>query len=244
MSPTKKKKTKTARKSPARKAPARKVAKKTGKKTGKKVANKTAKKRPAKSAGKKKPSAGKPAARQSMTRKKTAAGSRAAAKGQVEKVPAKKSGAKKSEARKTEKTGTRKAAAAKAGKSKSRKSEEAAKPAPKGKPVPLSDIPHPQYGLKFECFGCSTKFYEMGRPDPICPKCGTDQRERPKAEPKTTPKAKRSGIRPMAPLLDDDEEVATPDDATPKTPVDDMFDDAETIVESDEEDKEKKAPEE
>ncbi|MER2562404.1 MAG: FYDLN acid domain-containing protein [Myxococcaceae bacterium] len=33
------------------------------------------------------------------------------------------------------------------------------------------------FGTKFVCFKCSTKFYDMKKPDPICPKCGADQRE-------------------------------------------------------------------
>jgi uncharacterized protein (TIGR02300 family) len=32
-------------------------------------------------------------------------------------------------------------------------------------------------GTKYICFKCSTKFYDMKKPDPVCPKCGTDQRE-------------------------------------------------------------------
>jgi hypothetical protein len=27
-------------------------------------------------------------------------------------------------------------------------------------------------GTKYECTGCGTKFYDMGRADAICPKCG------------------------------------------------------------------------
>lgn len=32
-------------------------------------------------------------------------------------------------------------------------------------------------GTKFTCVECGTKFYDLQRPDPICPKCGLDQRE-------------------------------------------------------------------
>ena len=103
------------------------------------------------------------------------------------------------------------------------------KPAPKGKLVPLSAIPHPKYGLKFECFECETRFYLMGKPEPVCPCCGVDQRERPKEAKKETTKTKRPAVRPMAPLLDDDEEVATPETTKQREPGDPdaMFDDAE-----------------
>ncbi|MBL8920011.1 MAG: FYDLN acid domain-containing protein [Myxococcaceae bacterium] len=38
-------------------------------------------------------------------------------------------------------------------------------------------MPAKDFGIKYTCFKCSTKFYDMKKPDPICPKCGADQRE-------------------------------------------------------------------
>jgi uncharacterized protein (TIGR02300 family) len=34
-------------------------------------------------------------------------------------------------------------------------------------------------GNKFTCYKCQTKFYDMKKPAPICPKCGADQRDTP-----------------------------------------------------------------
>lgn len=34
-------------------------------------------------------------------------------------------------------------------------------------------------GTKHTCFKCGTKFYDLKKPAPICPKCGADQRETP-----------------------------------------------------------------
>ena len=34
-------------------------------------------------------------------------------------------------------------------------------------------------GTKHICFKCSTKFYDLKKPKPVCPKCGADQREAP-----------------------------------------------------------------
>jgi hypothetical protein len=34
----------------------------------------------------------------------------------------------------------------------------------------------PDLGKKYECFHCHTKFYNLGKPDPICPKCGANQK--------------------------------------------------------------------
>jgi hypothetical protein len=30
-------------------------------------------------------------------------------------------------------------------------------------------------GTKYECYSCGTKFYDFGKPHPICPSCGADQ---------------------------------------------------------------------
>lgn len=40
-------------------------------------------------------------------------------------------------------------------------------------------------GTKYVCFKCGTKFYDLKKPVPACPKCGADQREAPVAKPQT-----------------------------------------------------------
>jgi uncharacterized protein (TIGR02300 family) len=37
-------------------------------------------------------------------------------------------------------------------------------------------MPAKDFGTKHVCAKCGTKFYDMKKPDPICPKCGTNQR--------------------------------------------------------------------
>jgi len=34
----------------------------------------------------------------------------------------------------------------------------------------------PDLGKKYNCYSCHTKFYDLGKPVPLCPKCGADQR--------------------------------------------------------------------
>src|ERR1051325_4069620 len=34
-----------------------------------------------------------------------------------------------------------------------------------------------QLGRKYTCYSCHTKFYDLGKPTPVCPKCGADQRD-------------------------------------------------------------------
>jgi uncharacterized protein (TIGR02300 family) len=71
-------------------------------------------------------------------------------------------------------------------------------------------------GKRFKCYKCGTKFYDLNKPDPICPSCGEDQNIE---ESKKMLKRKRrrvlskvkSDIRPMPDEMEDiietDEEV-------------------------------------
>ena len=36
-----------------------------------------------------------------------------------------------------------------------------------------------KFGKKFSCWKCSTKFYDLNKPSPKCPKCGADPDEDP-----------------------------------------------------------------
>jgi uncharacterized protein (TIGR02300 family) len=38
-------------------------------------------------------------------------------------------------------------------------------------------------GTKYVCYKCGTRFYDLKKPVPACPKCGADQREQPVAKP-------------------------------------------------------------
>lgn len=79
-------------------------------------------------------------------------------------------------------------------------------------PMPAKDL-----GNKHTCFKCSTKFYDMKKPDPICPKCGADQKDSPANRPTESRRGRLSAvpkvIEPVAPepeesdlLAGDDEE--------------------------------------
>ena len=45
-------------------------------------------------------------------------------------------------------------------------------------------------GSKYVCYKCGTKFYDLKKPVPACPKCGADQREAPVAKPTSARAAK------------------------------------------------------
>lgn len=40
-------------------------------------------------------------------------------------------------------------------------------------------------GSKYVCYKCGTKFYDLKKPAPTCPKCAADQREAPVIKPQT-----------------------------------------------------------
>jgi uncharacterized protein (TIGR02300 family) len=47
-------------------------------------------------------------------------------------------------------------------------------------------------GTKYTCFKCGAKFYDLKRPEPICPKCGADQREASASRPPERAERKRA----------------------------------------------------
>lgn len=40
-------------------------------------------------------------------------------------------------------------------------------------------MPAKDLGTKHTCWKCSTKFYDLKKADPVCPKCGADPRKAP-----------------------------------------------------------------
>jgi uncharacterized protein (TIGR02300 family) len=49
----------------------------------------------------------------------------------------------------------------------------------------------PNLGNKFECYSCGTKFYDLGKSEPLCPKCGANQRDAATSEAEERQAAKR-----------------------------------------------------
>lgn len=90
-------------------------------------------------------------------------------------------------------------------------------------------------GKKYTCFKCKTKFYDLNKPEAICPKCGADQRDDPNPEPQepVIPKYKRPAASesPRAAkkgLIPDEEEEEDFDE--------DLGEDAEPGFDEDDED--------
>ena len=60
----------------------------------------------------------------------------------------------------------------------------------------------PELGKKYTCYSCHTKFYDLGKPVPLCPKCNADQRDADEAPAYVAPRSRRVV---EAPVVDDDD---------------------------------------
>ena len=94
-----------------------------------------------------------------------------------------------------------------------KKSKQRSKPVERGRTA--SDVQtedrKAKLGTKYVCYSCGARFYDLNQPEPLCPKCGTDQRTKPKDSPASSSPPpvppKRPPPRPMPGLLDEEEEV-------------------------------------
>lgn len=70
----------------------------------------------------------------------------------------------------------------------------------------------PELGKKYTCYSCHTKFYDLGKPEPVCPKCGADQRD---AEEAPAPSSHRGrSTRAPAPIVEEPIEEEFPAEGT------------------------------
>jgi hypothetical protein len=92
----------------------------------------------------------------------------------------------------------------------------------------------PDLGKKYTCYSCHTKFYDLGKPVPLCPKCNADQRDAEETPIITTGRGRRVVEEP----IEDDNEF--PDAETPQgeTEEDDLVGGADREEDADEEEEE------
>lgn len=43
-------------------------------------------------------------------------------------------------------------------------------------------MPEIKLGNKYDCYSCGTKFYDLGKAESICPKCGANQKDASQSE--------------------------------------------------------------
>ena len=74
----------------------------------------------------------------------------------------------------------------------------------------------PDLGKKYTCYSCHTKFYDLGKPVPTCPKCGADQRDADEA-PSVPTSRSRARAAAVAPIVEEpsDEEFGAEAEVTP-----------------------------
>lgn len=193
-------------------SPTKKTARKTTKKKSAKAARPAARKKTASKKASPKKAARKTASKKAA--KKAAPKKAAKKKAAPKKAAPKKAAPKKAAAKDSKKAAPKKAAAPKKKAGKASK-----KAAPKGRArIVVPDIVKPGLGGKWECFECGAKFYDLGKPDPICPKCGADQRDKPRerSAPAPAERTRRPAVAPMTRLLDEEDAPAPVEDGEEK----------------------------
>jgi uncharacterized protein (TIGR02300 family) len=77
-------------------------------------------------------------------------------------------------------------------------------------------MPELKLGTKHDCYNCGTKFYDLGKPAAICPKCGADQKDSAQAESPTASQASRRRRKA---------EVSKPVEVDEEEPIEDIGED-------------------
>jgi len=66
------------------------------------------------------------------------------------------------------------------------------------------------WGKRYKCSKCGTRFYDLKKPKPICPHCGADQ---------SKTRARSAAVKPSKPIIPEapiaDEPVDEPDEIEP-----------------------------
>jgi hypothetical protein len=60
-------------------------------------------------------------------------------------------------------------------------------------------MPAKDLGNKHVCFKCGTRFYDLKKPEPLCPKCGADQRQSPVVKAPAEKRSRAAARAPAAP---------------------------------------------
>lgn len=94
-------------------------------------------------------------------------------------------------------------------------------------------MPAKDLGNRFVCYKCTTKFYDMKKPDPVCPKCGADQREQVVAKPAEGRRGRLAAAKVIEPIEPEETPAAEEEEESL-----DAFEeeDAEATTETEEED--------
>lgn len=86
-------------------------------------------------------------------------------------------------------------------------------------------------GNRFSCYGCGKKFYDLNRPEAVCPGCGANQLEDPAPDPRVAVMARYKGSRLTAEDTAPSKAAFTVEDT--ESTENDQFADSDAVVEYD-----------
>lgn len=89
-------------------------------------------------------------------------------------------------------------------------------------------------GTKHVCYKCSAKFYDLKKPDPICPKCGSDQRDSQSLKPADSRRSRLAALPKVIEPVAAEEEAETEFGEEEEEEDLDSFDEAEEAASDDE----------
>ncbi len=82
-------------------------------------------------------------------------------------------------------------------------------------------------GTKYTCYDCGTKFYDLQRPEPICPRCGANQKDAPSGS------AEALALADIDDVPEPDLDEAVLDDEVPAATLDDELVETAPLEEDD-----------
>ena len=74
-------------------------------------------------------------------------------------------------------------------------------------------MPAKDLGVKHTCWKCGTKFYDLKKPNPVCPKCGADPHEAPVVKAPPAAERRRAKEEPIEEVAAEVEEADVEEDA-------------------------------
>src|SRR5712691_4273670 len=73
-------------------------------------------------------------------------------------------------------------------------------------------MPELNPGTKYECYNCGTRFYDLAKPEPLCPKCGANQKDAARNEsPAVSQAARRKRKAEVVKAIEVEEDVPIED---------------------------------
>ena len=77
-------------------------------------------------------------------------------------------------------------------------------------------MPELKLGSKYECYSCGTKFYDLGKSEPLCPKCSANQKDVSASDVpsagQSSRRRRKAEVSPKAIDVEEDEPIADLDE--------------------------------